>query len=354
MILLALRGVIRFLNKIGDMTIKSSKKVGHTAEKPVKKISTLKPTPKLRKFRGSTVLTRRKSPFGFFRRPKMSESEIEILKRLVETEAYKEKLSEKPEEKERYETESLSKLLEEREKELDPKFVYLTGIITGSILALVIILLGFGFVFALLSLLVMFMVSVFARFLPKLREGSRADEISRELPYALRQMATELRAGLGFHDAMKSVATSGYGALSEEFARTLEEIKYGESTTRALMNLSVRVPSPGLKRAIQQIVRSLESGGDVAKALEIIAEDIAYELRMKFRDYSQKLNSFMMIYMFIGIVGPAVLPILLIIATIFMPTMVIPSPLILILYLLLLPLVVVYFIFIVKRLEPRV
>ena len=30
---------------------------------------------------------------------------------------------------------------------------------------------------------------------------------------------------------------SGYGALSEEFARTLEEIKYGETTEKALVDM---------------------------------------------------------------------------------------------------------------------
>ena len=76
-------------------------------------------------------------------------------------------------------------------------------------------------------------MSVMIIFLPKLQKGKKSNEASRELPYALRQMATELRAGIGLHESMKSVALSGYGPLSEEFARTLEEIRYGETTENA-------------------------------------------------------------------------------------------------------------------------
>ena len=70
-------------------------------------------------------------------------------------------------------------------------------------------------------------------------------------------MATELRAGLGLHESMRSVALSGYGPLSEEFARTIEEIRYGETTENALIDMSERINSDGLKRAVYQITRTL-------------------------------------------------------------------------------------------------
>ena len=105
-------------------------------------------------------------------------------------------------------------------------------------------------------------------------------------------MATELRAGTGLHDSMRSISLSGYGPLSEEFSRALEEIRYGESTGKALIDMSERINSEGLQRAVYQITRTLDSGGDLAKTLSVIADDTAYELRMKLKDYAQKLNSF--------------------------------------------------------------
>jgi flagellar protein FlaJ len=201
--------------------------------------------------------------------------------------------------------------------------------------------------------LAIFMMSVAIIFLPNLQKGKRSNEASRELPYALRQMATELKAGLGLHDSMRSVAMSGYGALSEEFARTLEEIKYGETTEKALVDMSERIQSEGLSRAVHQITRTLSSGGDLSKTLNVIAEDTSYEMRMKLKDYAQKLNSFTMIYMFIAILGPVVCLIMIIAASTVMGPF-IPPILLLIMYLFMFPMVVAFMAFMIKRLEPQI
>lgn len=185
-----------------------------------------------------------------------------------------------------------------------------------------------------------------------MKSGGRSTAASREIPFALRQMATELRAGMGLHDSMRSVATSGYGPLSEEFARALEEIRYGQTTEQALMDMSERIDSEGLKRAVYQITRTLTSGGDLAKTLGVIAEDTAYEMRMKLKDYAQKLNSFTMIYMFIAILGPVILMVMLIAASTVMGPM-IPPILLLIMYLFFFPAIVAFMAFMIKRLEPK-
>lgn len=46
------------------------------------------------------------------------------------------------------------------------------------------------------------------------------------MPYALRQMVTELKSGKGLHDTLKSIATSEYDSISPQLSRALEEIKY--------------------------------------------------------------------------------------------------------------------------------
>lgn len=52
------------------------------------------------------------------------------------------------------------------------------------------------------------------------------------------------------------------------------------------MDMSECIDSKGLKRAIYQITRTLSSGGDLSKTLNVIAEDVAYEMRMKLKDYA--------------------------------------------------------------------
>ncbi|MBM4240606.1 MAG: type II secretion system F family protein [Euryarchaeota archaeon] len=335
----------KVFDKIGGFTLNSSKKVGEGVQVPIDKISTIRP--------GS--IRPRKASSRIIKRMKMSENEIDIFKGLIEKE-YEEKKEPKVDKikKETFERASLEEILKEEEREgLDPKLIMGMGVASFAIIFVVIFALGFGLEIALILGSMVLVMSGFIVYLPSLRKGGRSTEASRELPFALRQMATELRAGLGLHDSMRSVALSGYGALSEEFARTLEEIKYGETTENALIDMSERIQSDGLKRAVYQITRTLTSGGDLAKTLNVIAEDIAYELRMKLKDYAQKLNSFTMIYMFIAILGPVILLIMVLAATTVMGP-ILPPIMILLMYLVLFPMIVGFMAFMIKRLEPKI
>ncbi len=340
--------VRKFFNRIGNLTVDSSRKVGESVQAPVSKLSKIK------------TIKPKKAPPRVLKRMRMSEEEIAMLKGLIEkkaeieaAEAEKTEVEEKAEE-EKFKRAALDELLKEEEKEgLDPKLIMGMGITSFVVIFVVVLALGFGVDIAIILGMLIFIMSGVLIFLPKLQRGKKSSEVSRELPYALRQMATELRAGLGLHDSMRSVALSGYGALSEEFARALEEIRYGETTENALMDMSNRIQSDGLKRAIHQITRTLASGGDLAKTLNIIADDVAYEIRMKLRDYAQKLNAFSMIYMMMAILMPVILLVMIIAATTVMGP-VIPPQLLLIIYLFFFPVLVAFMAFMIKRFEPEV
>jgi flagellar protein FlaJ len=224
------------------------------------------------------------------------------------------------------------------------------GLIAFAVVVLAVVVLGFGIEIGLIFGIIILMMAIFLVFLPQMRKGQKSSEAAKELPFALRQMATELRAGTGLHDSMRSISLSGYGPLSEEFSRALEEIRYGETTEKALIDMSDRINSEGLQRAIYQITRTLNSGGDLAKTLSVIADDTAYELRMKLKDYTQK---FTMIYMFVAILGPVITMIMLLAASTVMGPL-IPPILLLILYLLLFPAIVIFMAYMIKRLEPQI
>jgi flagellar protein FlaJ len=188
-------------------------------------------------------------------------------------------------------------------------------------------------------------------YFPKIQKGKKDSNVSRELPYALRQMVTELKSGKGLHDTISSIAQSDYGELSFEFSRVLEEIKYGHTTETALLNMSKRVESEGLKRALFQIIGTLKTGGNLSNTLNIIAEDVSYDLRMKLKEYSQKLNAFVMIYTFLAILGPVIILIMVIAASTVVGDIV-PPQLILIMYTLFFPMIVIFMGVLIKRMEP--
>lgn len=362
---MAFEGLKKIFNRIGGVTINSSKKVGEGVQAPVNKLGNIKsPVNKLGSIKSISrpgskeykpQFNPQKTSPRVIERMQMDKDEIQMFKELIDKK-YEEKDKSKEEKAKRdvYHKAALEEILKEEEKEgLDPKLIMGMGAVSFVVVMVLMIGLGFGIEIGLIFGMLIFLMSGIIVFLPKLQSGKRSSEASRELPFALRQMATELRAGLGLHESMRSVALSGYGPLSEEFARTLEEIRYGETTENALIDMSERINSEGLKRAIYQITRTLSSGGDLSRTLNVIAEDTAYEMRMKLKDYAQKLNSFTMIYMFVAILGPVILMIMLIAASTVMGPM-FPPIVLLALYLFLFPLIVGFMAFMIKRLEPQI
>ena len=166
-------------------------------------------------------------------------------------------------------------------------------------------------------------------------------------------MATELRSGKSLFDSLDSVANSDYGILSLEFSRVLEEIKYGESTETAFLNLEKRVNSQALSRVVYEILTSLRIGANLSSSLSIIAEDVNFDLRMKLKEYSEKLNAFIMIYTFLAILAPVILLTMLLAASVVIGDLV-PGDLILVLYSVFFPMVIVFLGITIKKLEPKI
>ena len=188
---------------------------------------------------------------------------------------------------------------------------------------------------------------------PKIKKQNDHASFSKELPYALRQLATELRSGRSLFDSLDSVASSDYGILSLEFSRVLEEIKYGESTENAFLNLEKRVDSKALSRVIYEILTSLRIGANLSRSLSIIADDVNFDIRMKLKEYSEKLNAFVMIYTFLAILAPVILLTMLLAASVVIGDLV-PGDLILILYSVFFPMIIVFLGFAIKKLEPKI
>lgn len=156
----------------------------------------------------------------------------------------------------------------------------------------------FGAFFAML-------LTIFIGFIvPQSNAQKRGDMCSTELPFALRHMATELRAGIGLYKTLQTIAKADYGVLSQEFTRTISEIEEGTDTKEALHHFAARTQSKPLANALRHIMRALRTGGNLSEIMGTIASDVSFDLRMKVRDYSEKLNFFGVIFIFMGIVMP--------------------------------------------------
>ena len=117
--------------------------------------------------------------------------------------------------------------------------------------------------------------------------------------------------------------------------------------------MSHRVKSEGLSRAIHQIIGTLRVGGNLANSLEIIAQDISFDMQIKLKEYSQKLNSFILIYTFLVILAPVISLIMLMAGSTVIGD-VVSSELLFVIYGIFFPLIVVFMGLFIKKLEPQI
>ncbi|MBI4345196.1 MAG: type II secretion system F family protein [Euryarchaeota archaeon] len=193
----------------------------------------------------------------------------------------------------------------------------------------------------------------FTKMHPKSKVKGRSEAFGRELPFALRHMATQLSSGSGLLETMRSISQSEYGVLSEEFKRAVREIDRGATIEESYERMNIRIESPGLKKASRQIISTLRTGGNLANTLKIIAEEVSMEMRMKLKDFIQVLNSFSLIYMFVVVVAPVLITTLVIAMGIALKHLPIPPATIWLLYMAFFG-ISVYMTFMVKKFEPKV
>jgi flagellar protein FlaJ len=188
-------------------------------------------------------------------------------------------------------------------------FSFMMGVLT--------VVMGVLFDFPLLTLsfpfvgLGTFILSIgFGLVYPSFQASERASKVTRELPFALRQLSTQIKAGVSFSKAIYSLANSDYGALSEEMERVIKDMESGVSTESALIKLIARTRSKGFKRALIQLVRTLRTGGKLSEVVSTIADDVSFETRMAVRDFTENLNLIAVVYIVVAVVAPVTLTLL--------------------------------------------
>ena len=225
--------------------------------------------------------------------------------------------------------------------------------VTTVILIFILLLAIMPFEIGGMYLVMVAMFYVFVIYYPKIKEQKSYSDMNQELPYALRHMGIELKSGKGLHDTLLTVRDADYGTFSKEINRVLEEVKYGKSTESSLLEMSKRIKSEGLTRAIHQIIGTLRVGGNLASSLDIIANDMSFEMQIKLKEYSQKLNSFILIYTFIAILVPVISLIMLMAGSTVMGD-VISANLLLLIYSVFFPMIVMFMGVFIKKLEPKI
>lgn len=99
----------------------------------------------------------------------------------------------------------------------------------------------------------------------------RLEKMVAQLPDALDLICRALRAGHAFSSTLSMVASQAPQPIAAEFKTTFDEINFGVSTKSALRNLAMRVPAPDMGFFVLAVTIQLETGGNLANLLSILA-----------------------------------------------------------------------------------
>ena len=99
-------------------------------------------------------------------------------------------------------------------------------------------------------------------------------EMEEMLPEYLQIVASNLRGGLTFENALWSAIKPHFRILSSEMAEVAKKVMTGFPVKRALVELSEKYDSPMLRRSVDLIISEVESGGNIADLLERIVEHL--------------------------------------------------------------------------------
>ncbi|MDD5464423.1 MAG: type II secretion system F family protein [Candidatus Moranbacteria bacterium] len=141
---------------------------------------------------------------------------------------------------------------------------------------------------------------------PYIKAGQRIDEIERNLPDALKQMADTLRAGGTYEYALREIATTEYGPLKKELNAVLRKLEEGENFESAFSLLATNVDSKIIKRTITIIIDSVRSGAGLADILDEISEDVREAHRIEKERKTKTLLQVIFMVVAGSLIAPAI------------------------------------------------
>jgi tight adherence protein C len=147
------------------------------------------------------------------------------------------------------------------------------------------------------------------------RVRARQRKIIKTMPDILDILTISIRAGLGFDAALSKLVEKAQGPLSDEFKRTLAEIRLGKQRRDALRDMVDRVQVPSLTGFVGAILQAEQLGVPVARVLQVQSEQLRLERRQRAEENAAKAPIKMLFplvgcvfpAMFIVILGPAVI-----------------------------------------------
>lgn len=134
----------------------------------------------------------------------------------------------------------------------------------------------------------------------------RTRRVEDVLPDALQLIAANIRAGMTPYQALNRAARKEFGPLEDEIKSTTSRALGVESFPKLLLDISTRIKSELLERAMELFTTAIRSGGHLVKLLEELAKD-AEETRGLKKELVTSTKTYIAFIMFTIIIGAPLL-----------------------------------------------
>jgi len=149
------------------------------------------------------------------------------------------------------------------------------------------------------------LLAVFFTRYPRIIAGKIVEAVDRDLIYALKDLMLQINSGVSLFNAMRNVSRSGYGNVSDEFAKVVQDISTGEGQDKALEKMALRTESEFLRRTIWQIVTALKAGASLQGALYSVVQALHQYQSQNVKSYIQELNLWILLYIMASVAIPS-------------------------------------------------
>ncbi|MCD6230209.1 MAG: type II secretion system F family protein [Candidatus Diapherotrites archaeon] len=154
------------------------------------------------------------------------------------------------------------------------------------------------------SIILLLFLGTFSLGYPYMLHQKRIEDIDKNLPGVLREIATSLKSGGTMEHSLKEVIESDHGAMTHEIKVVIKEMRDGKTFSDAMKSMARRADSQLLERSVFIIVDAVKAGASIADVLEALAEDIRKIYRLKRDRVSKTTMQFMFIIFAGGLIAP--------------------------------------------------